>query len=203
MTENVIYSYDPDEHPSIRYHAIPSSCAGGASTLGEARASYRADLTGLLHVGRRELPSVIEHLEGVVAGTWVRTRMGAVHRERASDRMFLQTLLSRGPGQDKLRADLDAATRRGAAPIVLIVEPDEPLGSVLDQMTPGEALWVTYPDDDDVVGWITLYGSDAGGAADIAPTVDAEEFRDLPITTFAEAHPSAVRVYPPAQLRAG
>ena len=62
VKENVVYSYVPDEEPAVRYHSIPLSCAGAANTLADARASYRADLTGLLHVGKRELPPVTEHV---------------------------------------------------------------------------------------------------------------------------------------------
>ncbi len=75
VTENVVYSYMPESDPAIRYHSTPSSCAGAADTLAEARASYRADLTGLLHVGQRELPPVIEHVETVVHGMWCARRL--------------------------------------------------------------------------------------------------------------------------------
>lgn len=207
MTENVVYSYDPDDRPAIHYHSIPSSCAGGAGTLGEARSSYRSQLTGLLNVSRDELPAVIEHLEAVVAGTWVRTRVGAVHRDRFSDRMFLQTLLSPGQGQDELRAHLDRARGRGVSPVVVIVEPDDTLGSVLDQMTPRDALWVTFPDDENVVGWVVVYGPEAGGADDIATTVDIADLWSMPIEAFARTHAAAdsraVRMWPHRQLRAG
>ena len=99
--ENVVYRYNPDEHPAVRYHAIPSGCAGGANDLGAARSSYRSDLIGLLHVDRHDLPPVIEHLEAVVDGMWVRSKVGAVHRDRSADRMFLQTLLAPGSARKR------------------------------------------------------------------------------------------------------
>jgi hypothetical protein len=177
MTENVIYRYDPDGHPTVGYHAIPSLCAGGASTLGEARASYRGSLARLLNCTRQGLPSVVEHLEGAVAGMWVRTRIGAVHRDPVSDRMFLQILLSPGDAQDELRGALESATRRGAAPVVLIVEPDDTFGSVLDQMTPRDTFVVTFCGSDNTVGWIVAYGPEAEGREGISLARDDAELR--------------------------
>jgi hypothetical protein len=51
---------------------------------------------------RHELPPLVEHLEAVVADMWVRTEVGAVHRDPLGDRMFVQTLLSKGPAQDAM-----------------------------------------------------------------------------------------------------
>jgi hypothetical protein len=85
----------------------------------------------LLAISRRELPRVVEHLETAVDGTWVRTKVGAVHRDPNSGKMFLQTLLAEGAAQDALRHHLQAAANRGAAPVVVIVESGETLGSVL------------------------------------------------------------------------
>ena len=126
----------PTRSRPIRYHSIPPSCAGAANTLADARASYRADLTGLLHVGKRELPPVTEHVETVVHGMLVREKVGAVHRDHAADRMFLQTLLADGQAQDELRAYLDRACGAGVEPVVVLAEPQDTVGSVLDQMTP-------------------------------------------------------------------
>jgi hypothetical protein len=181
MTENVIYRYDPDGEPAIRYHAIPSLCAGGASTLGEARSSYRAALAGLLNVTRPELPPVVEHLEGAVAGMWVRTRIGAVHRDPVSDRMFLQILLSPGKPQDELREALRSATHEGSAPVVLIVEPDDTVGCILDQMTPGDGLLITFCDTRDTVSWIEVYGPEASGAEGISHTRDDAELPNMTV----------------------
>ena len=94
--EHVIYSYAPERRPAIRYRSVPSLRTGEANTLGAARSSFRTDLARWLHVDRRELPTVTEHLEAVVAEMWVRTKVGAVHRDRLEDRMFLQTLLKDG-----------------------------------------------------------------------------------------------------------
>jgi hypothetical protein len=46
----------------------------------------------------------------------------------------VQTLLAAGPAQDAMRVDLQHATRAGARPIVVIVEPHDTVASVLDQM---------------------------------------------------------------------
>jgi hypothetical protein len=203
VVENVVYSYDPGYQPAIRYHSIPSSCTGGADTLNEARSSYRSQVAGLLNVDRHELPSVIEHLEAVVAGMWVRTKVGAIHRDRDTDRMFLQILLSRGQAQDELRAHLDSATAAGDAPVVVIVEPDDTLGTVLDQMTAHDALLVAYSDIQNTVGWIAIYGAQADAANHVAHTFEHAGLRDTPIDTFTRTHitanPRAVRVrpYPP------
>ena len=199
VTENIVYSYDPDDQPAIHYYSIPSSCSGGANTLDEARSSYRSDIARLLGVSRNELPPVIEHLEAVVAGRWVRTKVGAVHRDRSTDRMFLQTLLSPGEAQDQLWAHLDAATAAGAAPIVLIVEPEDTLGTVLDQMTPHDAVWVTCSDSQHVVGWVAIYGPEANGIGEVPDMLDSE-IRNTPIEvftrTYATGEPRAVRARP-------
>ena len=52
---------------------------------------------------------MIEHVEAVVHGMWVRERIGAVHRDHYADRMFLQALLAPGAAQDKLRAQVERA----------------------------------------------------------------------------------------------
>jgi hypothetical protein len=202
VIENIVYSYDPAYQPAIQYYSIPSSCSGGANTLDEARSSYRSDMAGLMGVSRYELPPVIEHLEAVVAGRWVRTRVGALHRDRISGRMFLQTLLSSGQAQDDLRAHLDAATAASSAPVVLIVEPEDTLGTVLDQMTPRDALWVTYSESQNVVGWVAIYGPEADGIDNIPHTFHDAGLRNMPIDAFARAYACAdsrtvrVRPYP-------
>jgi hypothetical protein len=203
VVENVVYTYDPGCQPAIQYHSIPSSCAGGANTLHEARSSYRTQMAGLLNVDRHELPSVIEHLEAVVAGMWVRTKVGAIHRGRDADRMFLQILVSRGQAQDALRAHLDSATAAGDAPVVVIVEPDDTLGTVLDQMTTHDALLVAYSDMQTAVGWIAIYGAQADAANHVPQTFEHAGLRDMPIDTFIRTHATAnsravrVRPYPP------
>ncbi|MCW2685464.1 MAG: hypothetical protein JWR37_354 [Mycobacterium sp.] len=105
-----MYRYVPEYVPSITYHSMRHARAGGANTLDDARKSYRSNMTKLLDVSRHELPPVVEHLEPVVAGVWVRTRVGAVHRDPVSDRMSLQSLLSAGRAQDELRDQLQLAT---------------------------------------------------------------------------------------------
>ena len=185
MTENVVYRYDPDGSPTVGYHAIPSLCAGGASTLGEARASHRDSRARLLNCARRELPSVIEHLEGEVAGMWVRTRIGAVHRDPVSDRMFLQILLSPGTAQDELRDALESVTGRGAAPVVLIVESDDTVGSVLDQMTPQDTFLVTFCDSTNAIGWIVAHGPEVEGGEGIWLTRNGADLRATTVEALA------------------
>ncbi len=185
MTENVVYRYDPDGHPTVGYHAIPSLCAGGAGTLGEARASHRDSWARLLNCARRELPSVIEHLEGEVAGMWVRTRIGAVHRDLVSDRMFLQTLVSPGTAQDELRDALESVISWGAAPVVLIVESDDTVGSVLDQMTPRDTFLVTFCDSANAVGWIVAHGPEVEGGEGIWPTRNGADLRATTVEALA------------------
>jgi hypothetical protein len=168
--ENVVYSITPDDRPAIRFRAIPSDCSGVAATLGDARATYRAELINRLGVGRRDLPPVIEHVEAVVHGMWVREKIGAVHRDHYADRMFLQALLAPGAAQDRLRAHVENAAHCGTDPVVVLVEPDEPVAAVLDQMTPHDAVVVAYSDPDDVVGWAAMYGESVVGAPAAVPT---------------------------------
>ena len=186
--ENVVYRYSPEDQPAIRYHAIPSACTGGAEDLGAARLSYRGDLLELLQVDRHDLPPVVEHLEAVVDGMWVRTRVGAVHRDHRADRMFLQTLLASGSAQDALRAEVALTTERGREPVVVIVEPTDTVGSVLDQMTPRDTLIVAYSDVEATVGWAVIYGREIEGRQDFqAPG----EMHDMPVWNFVRCYGAA------------
>ena len=161
--EHVVYVYHYGTSPAINYHSVPHACAGRAVTLNEARKSYRSDMAELFGVGQRELPPVIEHLEAVVAGMWVRDRIGAVRRDALGDRMFLQVLASEGPVQLALAADIERAAARGACPVVVIVEPDDTIGSVLDQMRAEDVLFVVHRDAETIARWAALYGADARG----------------------------------------
>jgi hypothetical protein len=204
IPEHVVYRYDPEYVPSITYYSTPHARTGGANTLDDARKSYRSDMTKLLDVSRHELPPRVEHLEAVVAGMWVRTKVGAVHRDPVSGRMLLQTLLSAGPAQDELRDHLQPAARRGTTPVVVIVEPDETLEAVLAQMSAEDALLVAHGDTQDVVGWVALYGPDVDGVDDARPIADHTAVPTIPIEALtracADADSRAVRVHP-HQLR--
>ncbi len=189
--ENVVYRYHPDERPTVRYHAIPSGCAGGADNLGAARSSYRGELMGLLHVDRHDLPPVIEHLEALVDGMWVRSRVGAVHRDHSSDRMFLQTLLAPGSAQETLRAQVSLATDRGLEPVVVLAEPADTVGSILGQMMPHDTVVVAYSDSESAVGWAAIHGPKAEGHQDIPRALSGGELRDMPIWRFAQCYGAA------------
>lgn len=190
-TQHVIYRYDPVGTPPICYHSMPHTCTGGAATFNDARKSYRSDMTSLLAVERHGLPRVVEHLEGAVAGMWVRTKVGAVHRDPHGDRMLLQTLLSDGPGQKELRGHLETVTSRGASPVLVIVEHDDTLGAVLDQMRADDALLVVHSDARTVLGWVTIYGPDAGGADDALDLADDTAVRQLAIIDLTRAYAAA------------
>ncbi len=185
--ENIVFTVGPDELPAIRYRTIPRACSGFASTLAEARASYRGELTGLLNVERHELPPVIEHVEAKVHGLWVREKVGAVHRDCRADRMLLQTLLAPGEAQAQLRAHVAAAADAGVEPVVVLVEPNDTVASVLDQMAPEDAVVVAYADPADPtaeIAWAAVYGPEAKGACDIPVVVD-DDIREMPIGRFA------------------
>ena len=100
-TEHV-FTATPRSVPFITFCSLPHGCTGGAATLDAARKMYRSTMSGLLGKSRHELPPLVEHLEAVVADMWVRTEVGAVHRDPLGDRMFVQTLLSKGPAQDAM-----------------------------------------------------------------------------------------------------
>jgi len=151
-TENVVYRIGPDE-AVIEYRAVPSDCVGAAPTLNTARSAYRSELSRRLHVDRHGLPPVIEHVEARVHGIRVREQVGTVHRDHTGDRMFLQTLLAAGDAQAELRAYLTAAQQD---PVVVLTEPADPLGSVLDQMTDEDAVVVAYPDSARELGWAAM-----------------------------------------------
>ena len=187
-TEHVLFRYDPGSVPAISFHSLPHGCTGGAETLDAARKIYRSTMSELLGVSRYELPPVVEHLEAVVADMWVRTELGAVHRDRLSDRMFLQTLLSTGPAQDAMQADLKRAnSNQGANPVVVIVEPNDAVGTVLDQMRAANTVLVVHCDTRNVLAWVTIYGPNAQGADDIQRIPAHADLRTMPITFLTDA----------------
>ena len=186
--EHVLFRYHLSSVPSISFYSLPHGCSGGAETLDAARKTYRSAMSELLGVSRHELPPVVEHLEAVVADMWVRTEMGAVHRDPLSDRMFLQTLLSKGPAQDAMQADLKrAGANQGATPVVVIVEPYEAIGTVLDQMRAANTVLVVHCDRRNVLAWVIIYGPNAEGADDIQHIPDHVDLRAMPITYLTEA----------------
>ena len=187
QTGHVLFRYDPRNVPAITFYSLPHPCAGGAQTLDGARKMCRSMMSGLLGVTRHELPPVVEHLEAGVADMWVRTEMGAVHRDPLSDRMLLQTLLSTGPAQDAIRADLQrAATDQGSAPVIIILEPYDAVGTVLDQMRGADTVLVVHCDMRNVLGWVTIYGPNAKGAEDIAGVPTDIDVRTRPITFLTD-----------------
>lgn len=190
-TGHVVYRYEPKVILSFTYHSLPHACSGVANTLNDARASYRSDMTRLLAVTHHDLPPVVEHLEAVVAGMWVRAKVGSVHRDPHSDRMFLQTLLSDGHGQKELRVHLQDLTSRGANPVLVIVEPDETVGALLDQMRDEDALLVAHSDPRTVLGWVTVFGPDATGAGDAFDLAEGTGLRRLPINDLTRAYAGA------------
>ncbi len=191
MTDHVIFRHDPDHQPQLTFRGVPSGCAGGAATLAEARTSYRMCLCARLHVDRRELPRVVEHIEGLVRGMWVRTRVGAVHRDTSSDRMLLQILLTEQTG---LRDQVTRLTDAGAEPIVVLAEPDHAIGTLLDQMSERDALVVAHSDDNGSVGWSVLYGAESPGSHGVPPALDDDGLRTTPVVTFTQACTSVGRV---------
>jgi hypothetical protein len=186
MTDHVIFRYDPDNLPELTFRAVPSGCAGGANTMTEARASYRTSLSARLHVDRRALPPVVEHLEGLVCGMWVRTKVGAVHRDKSSDRMLLQILLAAGDEQAGLRDEVARLTEAGAEPVVVLAEPDHMIETLLDQMSARDALLVAHSEDNGSVGWSVLYGPESFGGQDVPHVHDDAGLRATPVATFTQ-----------------
>jgi hypothetical protein len=196
--EHLLFRYDPRRNPPITYWSLPHGCTGGADTLDEARKAYRATLTGLLDAGRRELPTVVEHLEALIGDMWVRTQVGAVHRDAVSDRMLVQTLLAAGPAPDAMRVDLQHATRAGARPIVVIVEPHDAVASVLDQMRDEDTVLVVHSDVQNVLEWVVIHGSDAPCAEDTPRIATHADLGTMPISVLttgdATGNPRVVRL---------
>jgi hypothetical protein len=197
-TEHVVFRYERNRSPSISYHSMPHGCTGAANTLLQARQHYRSTMTGLLGVSRDELPPMDEYMEAAVAGMWVRDKIGAVHRDPFTDRMFLDALLSAGPVQDAVRTYLEQLTCQGANPVVTLAEPDDTVGSVLDQMRPEDTLVVAFPEPADGIGWFAICGSRAAQAHEAVPLIAGTKFRAMPISllTHGIGTAKAMRVRP-------
>lgn len=181
MNDHVIFRYDPEQQPEITFRGVPSGCAGGANTMTEARGAYRAKLATRLHVDRRALPPVVEHIEGLVCGMWVRTKVGAVHRDKSSDRMLLQILLAERTG---LRGEVTRLTSAESGPVVVLAEPDHLLGTVLDQMSARDTLLLAHSDDNGSVAWAVLRGSESAGGQGIPHIDDDDGVRQTSMATF-------------------
>jgi hypothetical protein len=192
-TEHVVYAYHHGASPAITYHSVAHACAGRAGTLSEARSSYRSDIAELRGVGQRDLPPVVEHLEAIVAEMWVRDRIGAMRRDSMGERMFLQALLSEGPAQSTLRAHIERAASRGMRAVVVIVEPDDTVGSVLDQMRAEDVLFVAHRDTDTTVRWSALFGPDAEDTDEAVRLPDNVGLRAMPVRELTRNH-SAIRI---------
>jgi hypothetical protein len=154
-------------------------------------------MTRLLGVSRNELPPMDEYMEAVVAGMWVRDKIGAVHRDPFKDRMFLDALLAAGPVQDAVRTYVEELTCRGADPVVALAEPDDTVGSVLDQMRPEDALVVAFPEPADGIGWFAIFGP-RSAADDAVPLMAGTKLRAMPISslTHGSGAAKAMRVQP-------
>jgi hypothetical protein len=194
----VVFRYDRNRCPSISYHCMPHGCAGAANTLLEARQHYRSTMTRLLGVSRDELPPMAEYMEAVVAGMWVRDKIGAVHRDPFKDRMFLDALLAAGPVQDAVRTYVEELACRGAEPVVALAEPDDTVGSVLDQMRPQDTLVVAFPEPAEGIGWFAIFGSRARAAPDAVPLMAGAKLRAMPISLLMRGSGAAkaMRVQP-------
>jgi hypothetical protein len=180
--EQVVYRNDRNRSPSINYHCLPHGCTGAANTLLEARQHYRSTMTRVLGVSRDELPPMDEYIEADVAGMWVRDKIGAVHRDPFTDRMFLDALLSAGPVQDAVRASVEDLTRLGANPVVALAEPDDTIGSVLDQLRPEDTLVVAFPEPSHGIGWFVICGSRAARVPDAVPLIAGTKLRAMPLS---------------------
>ncbi|MEZ0357654.1 hypothetical protein [Mycobacterium sp. SA01] len=191
MAEHVIFRHDPDRQPQLTFRGVPSGCAGGANTMSEARASYRTCLSARLHVDRRALPPVVEHIEGSVGGMSVRTKVGAVHRDTASDRMLLQILLTEQTG---LREEVARLAALGAEPVVVLAEPDYALETLLDQMSARDAIVVAHSDGNGSVDWSVLFGPESSVQQGVPSVVVDENLRTTPVATVTRAHPHAALV---------
>jgi hypothetical protein len=192
-TEHVVYRYDPRCAPAITYHSIQHGCTGGSNTLAEARDFYRRDMAELLNVRRQELPPTVEHLEAVVVDMWVRAKVLAVHRDPSNDQMFLQTLLSEGPAQQALHARLARKTNDGDEPVVVIVEPHDTVGDVLDQTAADDTLFIVHFDPDDVLGWIVIHGPEADGGFEAPCIANHAGLRRMPIGVLTQTYAAGSR----------
>ncbi len=75
---------------------------------------------------------------------------------------------------------------RGAEPVVVLVEPDQMLATLLDQMSARDALLAVHSDDNGSVGWNVLYGTDSIGAQDVPRATDDSAFRAMSLSGFTQ-----------------
>jgi hypothetical protein len=71
--------------------------------------------------------------------------------------------------------------------VVVIVEPYDAVGTVLDQIRDIDTVLVVHSDARNVVGWVTIYGPNAEGPDDIERIPTHVELRTRPITFLTDA----------------
>ena len=140
---------------------MPESVVGGGNTLKSARAQYRDALSFALDADR--LPPIREHLEAEVdgLGIWVRTVLADPQSERLASAATGE-LLSH-PDDHAWFYDHRTA---GGYPVIIPGDPDAPISTIFDQMSPFDSLvvWALHRSAEKVSNvWLVMAGNQAEG----------------------------------------
>jgi hypothetical protein len=162
--QTVIYRLDDAHRPVWQYHSMPESAVGGGNSLDEAREQFRDALRFLLDTD--ELPEIREYIEREAhLGIWVRTLIDDPNADAVLQ--MVATQVSR-----YLPEDLDWFYRSptaGGDPVVFHGDPNDPLASIFQQMTPFDYLILVAGYGDGAptpqkLMWLVIAGPEAAGA---------------------------------------
>jgi hypothetical protein len=144
MTENVIFTYDGNYQPEWQYYSMPHSCVGGGDTIEAARASYHDALAFQLELSGANLPPIREHYEAeAYDGIYVRYAGG--DKVRAAGAKVAASFLRSSTYDSRLQGVLHSSTTAGGYPVLVVVQPEDSVASVIDQMTDEDSLWLVTP----------------------------------------------------------
>jgi hypothetical protein len=157
--QTVIYRLNMAHDPTWQFHSMPESIVGGGKTLDEARSEYREALKFSLDTD--VLPEVREYVEREIGnlGVWLRLPI---------DHPDFDGALSRAEREIAAYPDdhgwFFANRTAGGDPVIVTALPDDPLKSILAQMSINDRLilaMVRHTPEKAQNVWLALTGADS------------------------------------------
>lgn len=137
-TEHVVLRCDASSSPKWTYYSMPTSVVGGSDSLSGALAQYRSALASALDV--KDAPDFTYYTEReAAADVWVRVAHDSHTVERQNSAELVSEMLARF---DNLRDAVVSQPAAGGDSIVVVGRPSDLVGSVLEQMTAYDAVWI-------------------------------------------------------------
>lgn len=160
--ENVVYRKVPDVSPCVQFYSMPVSVVGGGSSVAEASDRFEQALADI----EPSNVDVVAHTEIRAAdGVFIRMRLGADQEARMAGVNEVMKVITQSNPDDVDRM-FDSVAASGDV-IIVISQPHDTIGDVLDQMTTYDALWLALNSNGGKsIDFITIRGGAAEGEAD-------------------------------------